>query len=347
MTRRRKRRRKAAPTAPPVWLVDETQAPELARLLAADDRKIPVVVTSCRDGSTYPVDPDALAAQLGDVAQVVKLADARAAWALTRALPPGSPDVFGGATRIYRPRLADDYHPTVLCFPGDDVERATQQVLDHARAHPPTLEQLASRRLPGPPVADYPAPADDNVSLSEDVTQLVDGNNQLRDQLRQTKAALREAQDRITNLESTLAELHQDRSRPVYADPEQQLRHEIHLHWLHTEQEEHRKPLRPYAIGPDFLASLEADLIDRERVVTVCVEVLTRLVHDIPARETHQLRESAAGGTPARQRADGATAWRAALRRYTPGAPRLMWWELPDGSVELGRAAHHDDTRLR
>lgn len=126
----------------------------------------------------------------------------------------------------------------------------------------------------------------------------------------------------------------------MYANPEQQLRHEIHLHWLHTGQEQHRKPLRSFSIGPDFLASLEAELIDRERAIGVCVEVLTRVVHDIPARETHQLRENASGGSPTRQRPDGAVAWRARRLRSDlepgAGAPPAVVCEHPKHGAGAG-----------
>lgn len=51
-------------------------------------------------------------------------------------------------------------------------------------------------------------------------------------------------------------------------------------------------------------------------------------------------------GSPQLSRTDSAMAWRATLAQRTSQAARLLWWELPDGTVELGKAALHDDTTL-
>lgn len=145
--RRRSRNPKDTPALAAAWLVDEAQVPDLVALLVSPDRQVPVVVAACR-GSAPPVDPSILAISLGESAHVVSLAGARTGWALTRALPKGTPDVYGGATRIYRPDLAASAHPLVRCFPGDDVHLVTQQILDHARSRAPGIveERLADER---------------------------------------------------------------------------------------------------------------------------------------------------------------------------------------------------------
>ncbi|MEV0277392.1 hypothetical protein AB0I22_13555 [Streptomyces sp. NPDC050610] len=77
------------------------------------------------------------------------------------------------------------------------------------------------------------------------------------------------------------------------------------------------------------------------------VEVLTGRIADIPGRELHRMRTHTAGGAPTRIRDDRAVAMRCNLKTNSPSAPRLMWWKLPDSTVELGRVAAHDDTQLR
>ena len=104
-------------------------------------------------------------------------------------------------------------------------------------------------------------------------------------------------------------------------------------------------PLREYLVLPGFLDSLaETAGIDRSKVVDVVVDIATGRVHDVPARETHQLR-SGGGGAPARTREDGATCWRVALQVNSPSARRLHFWQPPGRPLELSSVRLHDDFR--
>jgi len=67
-------------------------------------------------------------------------------------------------------------------------------------------------------------------------------------------------------------------------------------------------------------------------------------VHDIAARETHQLR-AGDGGAPTLTREDGATCWRVALQINTPSARRLHFWQPPGRPPELSSVRLHDDFR--
>lgn len=138
-------------------------------------------------------------------------------------------------------------------------------------------------------------------------------------------------------------------SRPAFADPETQLRHDIWLRWLHQIPEEERatRALRTYTVGPDFMDSLSLDKVTRTRLLAVVVDVLTADVFSHPSRQPHQQQATKGNGSRPLVRSDGATAWRCHLKSGTPSAPRLLWWEKRDGSVELGRTAVHDDLRLR
>ncbi|MGW7312271.1 hypothetical protein [Streptomyces sp. NPDC054865] len=137
----------------------------------------------------------------------------------------------------------------------------------------------------------------------------------------------------------------------VYADPERQFRYEVEQHWLRliAEPDRPNHQLATYVLGPDWLESLEAiALIDRRRIIDVTVEVLTGRAASVSGRQVHRMRaRSERGGMPLVRPADQAVAMRCHLRNQTAAAPRLMWWKLPDHSVELGRVAQHDDTQLR
>lgn len=139
-------------------------------------------------------------------------------------------------------------------------------------------------------------------------------------------------------------------ARPTYyCDPEKQLRLEIELAWLETVAEGERGewPLRDYSFGPDFIDSLDTVGCSRNKAIVVAVQVITRRACAVSAREVRQFTETGMPGSPQRTRADGASAWRANVANNTAQAARFLWWELADGTVELGKASMHDDMELR
>lgn len=114
-----------------------------------------------------------------------------------------------------------------------------------------------------------------------------------------------------------------------------------------TDDDRTRYPFREPALGTRFLESLDrVQGISRERILEVCAHVVSNRAYDIAGLEVHQLRTSAAGGTPQRTRADGATAWRASLQVKTPSARRLHYWLLTDGTIELAQINTHDDMSI-
>ncbi|MGW7368707.1 hypothetical protein ACWGI8_36085, partial [Streptomyces sp. NPDC054841] len=135
-----------------------------------------------------------------------------------------------------------------------------------------------------------------------------------------------------------------DRGEEAFCDPEDQFRHEVYLAWTRRipKGEKATRPLPPYMIGPDFLASLKTtEGVDWQKVVDVVVEVLTGL--QSPGRNPHRLRVDAGGNSRPAVRADGAVCWRVALQQGTPAARRLHFWRVGQ-TVELSRVVLHDDT---
>ncbi len=359
-----------------VRVVDVDDVDGLVASLADQNRSHTVVVISVRSDSKATVDAQRLADRLPRDTDVVKLAGPNAAWSLTRALPDGAPDVFGGATRIYRPGPLDGppgRHPLVMCFPDTfrDIEQAEGRIVDFVRHSrtievqaPPVPEEPVKRPvprsaivipLPGAHLKPVPTRTEPAVVAAPDgeLADLIAGNNVLRDQLTREKAERHNAERELVNLrgrvlelEAAVAELSAP-ARPVFDDPEKQLRHEIEQAWLTSGPETERGILRQFTVGPDLLDDLTAHIIDRARTLRVVVDVLTRRAFTMPSREVHPFRTDESGGASAHTRDDGATAYRASIKVNSPGAPRLMWWELPDGTVELARAAHHDDWRIR
>jgi len=137
----------------------------------------------------------------------------------------------------------------------------------------------------------------------------------------------------------------------AFTDPECQLRHEVYLEWAEriSAAEKDARPLAPWSVGPDFLASLDqTEGVARGTVVRVIVEVLTGLAETMPGREVHRLRTGSGGDDAPMRREDGALCWRASIQRNTPSARRLHYWQ---GGVrgaehlELSRVVLHDDMR--
>lgn len=124
----------------------------------------------------------------------------------------------------------------------------------------------------------------------------------------------------------------------VYADREQQLRWEIEQEWLTGTPETDRIPLRAFTLGPDFLDSLEADVVPRRKTIQVIIDVLAKR-----AWERRHCKQFVERGGNQRVREDGGVAWRANVKSESPGAPRFTWWELVDDTVELAHVGHHDD----
>lgn len=134
----------------------------------------------------------------------------------------------------------------------------------------------------------------------------------------------------------------------VHSDPEKQLRLEIELQWLTSVAEadrDGRHALLDYELGPDFLATLEAQVrdgaIERDRVITVVTECLTNQVWSKAVRAAKPWPVSAGGAQQVRS--DGAAAWRVRLQSGTPSARRLKFWIRPDTSIELDSVRLHDD----
>lgn len=134
-----------------------------------------------------------------------------------------------------------------------------------------------------------------------------------------------------------------------FVDAEEQFRWEVEQAWVQRipAAEKARLPLCDYVIGPNFLGTLAGfDDQTHGKVVEVVVDIATGRVHSLRGRDTHQMRTSAAPGSPYRTREDGATCWRVAVQINTPGARRLHFWQPPGGAPpELSSVRHHDDDR--
>lgn len=250
------------------------------------------------------------------------------------------------------------------------VPRPTPALFDKNRPKPGTKSPAASPTPP--PSAPSPEPAASTRSLLLKIDGLTAEVNALKAKLEKLQGDLFDAHHAADGLRYLLDqqerranraenELKGARARlrkasgskpstgapelPVFADREQGFRYLVLTQWANRTlpSEQSQRPLKDYLIGPAFLDSLdELEGIRAEKVAGVVFEIVTGLAPQIPSREVHQLRSSAAGDSPTRVREDGARAWRASLQVNTPSARRIHYWSLPDGTIELARVGTHD-----
>ncbi|GAW52552.1 MULTISPECIES: hypothetical protein [unclassified Nocardioides] len=316
----------------------------------------PLVLVSCAVEDVPKVPTRRLASAIGDAAELV-LIPARQAWELQRLLPRGF-EAYGGAIRVVLPDATQqdpaERHPLFFTFDRDDPNDTISRICAHLARHgftrttPSASEQQCDSPRQQRRTEKLRDAQRQIARLEHETTTLAATINKLRDE---RDAAAAEVAQARRDVDALTAELDQATCPHaiVYSDPEAQLRHELWLTWLSNTPETDRaaQPLCDYDLGPDFLESMDLQLVPRGRILDVVVDVLTRRVHQIPARRSHPLRSADAGNAPQRTRADGAAAWRCDLKTGKAGGPRLAWWQHTDGRIELGKAGHHDDYTLR
>lgn len=123
----------------PFRRIDAAEAGAFARdvLLSAGRPRPVVAVTTEPHSERFPIDPAAVAREVGAHADVVTLETGDATWALSEALPTRL-DVYGGAARIWWPGLSstsDPYdHPLLFAHTADQealvIRRITAAVRD-------------------------------------------------------------------------------------------------------------------------------------------------------------------------------------------------------------------------
>ncbi|MEU1824134.1 hypothetical protein ABZ502_17110 [Streptomyces abikoensis] len=343
--------RKIVLTSPnPVRQVDQDAVSAFAELLFDPSRLKPLILISPDTRQRAPlIDPLVLHESVGEHAEVAVLTDIAACYALHDLLPDLG--VWGGAIRIYRPDAREDdstyHHPLVLPFSGHSDE-ALAEIRDQ-------LHRLGVTYTTSTPTGTPSVPA----ALMDVVTG--SAARALEAEIARLKATLTDRDQVVSDLRRETqrlgkplkaAEARATTDVPVvFTDPERQFRHEVEQCWLRMMPETDRAayPLVTYRLGPSWLTSLEtAELVDRNKVVEVTVDVLTGRASAVPGRQVQRMPVREERGAPQLiRRRDQAVAMRCFLKSHTAAAPRLMWWRLPDHSIELGRVAVHDDTQLR
>ncbi|MFF1712168.1 hypothetical protein [Streptomyces sp. NPDC058268] len=347
-------------TTSPIRRVDQESAATFAELVFDPSRLKTLVLlsTSRRHGDQPLLDPTALYEQVGEHVDIAVLADDAATQTLKELLPLTA---WGGAARIYRPDARKDdpkHHHPLVTITADNQAAAIRAILDRLHglgvAYTTTTPEPSEGTPPqGGKPDTAPAPAATHQWLTGEVerlhSELTDKDRTLKDR-EETLSKLRREVRRLSKQLRTAEERAAVDLPAVYADPERQFRYEVEQHWLRAVPEPERPdyPLGDYALGSEWLDSIMAmKLVDRRKIVEVAVDVLTGRAADNPGRQVHRMRARDERGARHLVRADQAIGMRCYIKNGSASAPRLMWWKLPDHTIELGRVATHDDTQLR
>lgn len=348
----------------PIRQIEADEAAAFAERVFDASRLQPLVLVST-NGDRPLIDPVALYEQVGEHAEIAVIAGEEASWALSDQMPKLS--AWGGAVRIYLPDATRNdpwhRHPVIKVDPRRP-QLALGQVAARIRiiaglptpapAPAPLVVAPAPRTAPERPAAVHERAEQDDrrdAELTHLAGQLTDKERRLREK-DETIAELRQ---QLQKLGKQLRTAGRDTDTPtavpaVYADPERQFRYEVEQLWLWSapEAERDEQPLAAYRLGRDWLTSIATiELVDRRKILDVTVEVLTGRAAESTARRLRRMRTSDGGDSGPRVRADGAVAWRCDLKQGTASAPRFMYWKLPDGTIELGKVAAHDEMTLR
>lgn len=337
-----------------LWRIDSPNVVDTLREeVFSTSRLLPLIVISTASDTGRPrVDVDRLVRSTSDYANLVVVETSQAAYALSEVMPDEL-RVYGGAIRVFWPNAAEQdrssVHPLFITGTEAEGSRTVQRIEDALteagwiqpeEAEVPDVVPPWMAATAGAP-SGVQREVDEARRLRGEMSLLRDRNTELATEVAALRKQVRGLSDRNDELE---ARLH---SRRVFEDPQAQLEHEIWLAWLHAYPEVDREtyPLVSHCFGPKFVESVESiEGIEREKVVAACVDVLTRRAWEINGRKARQMRTHSTGGASVRVRVhDQATAWRCNLQTNTPSARRLMWWEIPDGSIELAVVALHDD----
>lgn len=316
------------------------------RVLDLGRREATVLLTT-RPAQTVPaLDPDDVRSIVGLDVEIYVVPSGPLTRELERLLPPKL-HAFGGAARIWWPGVgpASDPHDHPLVHDPyqvygskslDDFKRAFQRGAPDqpARVDDPRISVLEHDRATARAAVERLRRALISVEAERDraLERAASSERRLRDARRAARVAARRGSDTVTP-----------------ADPEASFHELVVRAWIGAlspdDQQSH--PLRGYRLGEAFQRSVDAlGEIDAARVAWVCAMVACRRAGELDGLAAHPLRTGPGGNDPQRVRADGARAMRCALKRFKPSAPRLHWWELPDGTVAFASVQRHDDMSI-
>ena len=333
------------PGADPAGLTpvsSEHQVRALADEILDRDRDYPLVCLTARPGERVPaLSVERVRGIVGPGIPIYFVAAHRLTRRLGELLPERL-DVYGGAARVWWPRVTRESDPEehLLVYDARGVygEEAYERLAGEFRVLE-RPELTVEQRL----VLSERARESAEKRRRETERRLYALKRVPAEQERggvQTEAS----RDRAREYEPR-----QSHRLPVRSDRELDFEQRLHLmvadEWVCalTAADRWESPLGPYVFGRRFARMVESRRVEVpvKRVAWVCAMVACGRASGAGC-EVHWLRVGGGANTAQLERSDGAKAWRCNLKS-TSGGPRLHYWALPDGTVEFASVAGHDD----
>lgn len=232
---------------------------------------------------------------------------------------------------------------------GATALKSAELALSTERARRQQLElELTGLRSANHQYQMHAAELDADVMLGRQQAAELSGRQQEVDRLRRDLAATNK---QLSDLRKKLRGVRKEEVTPQHAflDPEQNVDFLLNYTWAVQipAAEKDRLTMGRYRIGEGFLRSLREQPQEKQKkAFKAIVDLLVNDPAKLSAREAHQLRTHASGGSEAVSRNGGQDAcWRLSIEQNVAAARRLHYWKCADGVIELSRVAVHDETQ--
>jgi hypothetical protein len=232
---------------------------------------------------------------------------------------------------------------------GATALKSTELALATERARRQQLElELHGLKSANHQYQAHAAQLDADVMLGRQQAAELSGLQHEVDRLRRDLAATNK---QLSELRKKLRGVRKEEATPerAFLDPEQDFDFLLNYTWAVQipAAEKNRLTLGRYRIGEDFLRSLREQPQEKQKkAFKAIVDLLVNDPAKLSAREAHQLRAHASGGSEAVSRNGGQdVCWRLSIEQNVAAARRLHYWKCADGVVELSRVTVHDGTQ--
>lgn len=304
-----------------------------------EKRTEPIVALTCRPGgSETALDPAAISSRVVGGITIWCLETRALTLALSQEINASSlisgatPCPYNGAAMIWWP--VDDSATKVPC----------QLIIDRDGIYDDSrIDDIVDAIVSGP-VHQVMKLGRSSVELVEEKRRRIESERESRRALAENRKLAEMLKDERRERARLKKELQRKKVEGAQAKAPEPFSGEVAARWVDVYMEPGRA-LPAFSIGPDLESSIcECELVDRTSVVDVATRLVAGLTTSL---EVHALRTGRGGSDPQRIRPrDGARAFRCAVKRNCPGAPRLHYWKLPQGQIELVQVAHHDNEKI-
>lgn len=322
-------------------LREDELAPLLAEILDFKRSKPIVVLTAARHDPLIAISPCRVEERVGGKAAIWCVPSSAVTWNLNQLCagygnPANQIEVpFNGAAIVWWPLKADG---STKLSSRLVLDKSGRYGIDH-------VEEIVAILDAGPEQADR---SNSELRLREELEEERRRRKASDREAREQRIRADEFRDQLRDMRMQVKKLkNQNRHSSDQASAEAitSFESEVADFWVKNLKQPGR-PLMSFSLGPKFEKSVEAlELAAREQIVRAVAYLVCGMGESL---SDHPLRTGSGGNDPQRVReSDGARAYRCAIKRDSPGAPRLHYWRTGEGHTELSLAVVHENYAIR